>query len=77
MKIDSEKLKIILGALSITNEEESDCGDCHDELDVYADLLRDGKDPKEVKPMIKHHLTVCKCCREELEGLLAALESLD
>ena len=77
MKIQEEKIKMILGALSITSDDEADCVDCYDELDVYAEMLREGKDPDEVMPMIKHHLKLCKCCKEELEGLLASLETLD
>lgn len=77
MKIESEKLKMIINSLVITKENEADCEDCFSELDVYAEMLRNGKDPDEVMPMIKHHLTVCRCCKEELEGLIAALDSLE
>jgi len=77
MKIKQDKIKMILSSLSITKDDEADCVDCYDELDVYAEMLKEGNDPEEVMPMIKQHLEVCKCCREELEGLLAALESLE
>ena len=77
MKIQHEKLKMIINSLAVTREDEADCEDCFDELDVYAEMLRNGKDPEVVMPMIKQHLTVCKCCKEELEGLLIALEGLD
>ena len=77
MKLQQEKIKMILNSLAITQDDEADCSDCHKELDVYAEMLREGKSPDEVMPMIKHHLELCKCCREELEGLLAALDSLD
>jgi hypothetical protein len=77
MKIQQDKIKMIISSLAITQEDEADCVDCYEELDVYAEMLKDGKDPDVVMPMIKHHLEVCKCCREELEGLISALESLD
>ncbi len=77
MKIKQEKIKMILDALASTNDDEADCKDCFEKLDVYAEMLNEGKDPDEVMPMIKHHLELCRCCREELSGLMAALEALE
>ena len=77
MKIKQEKIQMLLKSLASTHDDEADCKDCFDKLDIYADMLKEGKDTDEIMPMIKHHLELCTCCSEELNGLLAALESLD
>ena len=77
MKIKDETLAKVIEALSMTYEEEIDCDGCYEEVDKYVDLLKEGRDPTEVMPMVEHHLQICDCCTEELKALLEALESLE
>ena len=77
MKIETTTLKKVLQSLTITQAEEMTCGECYSEIDQYVDMLRDGKSPAEVMPLVKHHITLCPPCREEFEALLVALEAID
>lgn len=77
MKIETSTLKKVLMSLSITHDEEMTCGECFEEVDQYVDMLREGKSPAEVMPMVKNHIQICPPCREEFEALLEALEAID
>ena len=77
MKIELTTLKKIIKSLVITEAEEMTCGECFNEIDQYVDMLREGKSPGEVMPMVKHHINICPPCREEFEALLVALEAID
>ena len=77
MKIQITTLKKVLKSLTITEVEEMTCNECYNEIDQYVDMLRDGKSPAEVMPLVKHHITLCPPCRDEFEALLTALEAID
>jgi hypothetical protein len=77
MKIDTTTLMKVLKTLTITQDEEMTCGECYREIDQYVEMLRDGKSPAEVKPLVEHHITLCPPCREEFEALLIALDAID
>lgn len=77
MKIELSTLKKVLQSLAITEEEEMTCSECFHEIDQYVDMLRAGKSPAELMPLVKHHITLCPPCREEFEALLVALEAID
>jgi len=77
MKIETTTLKKVLRSLSITQEEEMTCGECYQQVDVYVDMLREGKSAAEVLPLVEHHLTLCPPCRDEFEALVVALRAVD
>ena len=77
MKYELTALKKLLIALSMTNPEELDCGDCHEHIDQFADMLQEGKDPEIVLPLVKRHLELCHDCHEEFEALSIALDSMN
>lgn len=77
MKIELSTLKKVLQSLTITEVKEMTCGECYHEIDQYVDMLREGKSPAEVMPLVKHHITLCPPCREEFEALLVALDAID
>lgn len=64
-------------SLTVTEEVEIGCEDCFEEIDKYVEMLRQGKDPAKVMPLVQHHLDICNCCREDFEALLASLEATD
>ena len=77
MKIETTTLKKVLKTLTITYDEEMTCGECYQQVDQYVDMLREGKSPAEVLPLVEHHLTLCPPCREEFEALVVALKAVD
>lgn len=76
MRIPEEKLKNFIKKIAATLPEEIGCDDCFEQLSVFADMLRDGKDPAKVMPMMQHHLEMCNVCGEEFEALVQALEAV-
>ncbi len=77
MKIETATLKKVLKSLSITHEKEMTCGECYEEIDHYVEMLKDGKSPEEVMPLVEHHITLCSPCREEFVALLEALKTIE
>lgn len=77
MKIKPTTIQKVIKSLSITLDEEMTCGECYQEVDKYVDMLRDGKKPSEIMPLVEHHLTLCPPCKEEFQALLTALESAE
>ncbi len=67
-------LKKLLSMITVTYEEEIDCGEFYDVIDVYAEAVARGEDPARILPMVKRHLEICKPCVEEYEALLRILE---
>jgi len=70
-----ERLKHIIHMVDSTADIEIACEEAYRLLDEYADMLLRGEDPAALLPQVKHHLQMCKDCREELETLLAALRA--
>lgn len=77
MKISEKTLIKIIKSIGMIKEEEIGCDTCFEELDRFVDMLREGKDPARVLPLVQHHLEVCPCCHEETEALLNALAAID
>ena len=47
------------------------------QLDRYCDAVRRGEDVEREFPDLIRHIQNCPACREDTEGLLAALEELE
>ncbi len=67
-------IKKLLDSLEKTREDEANCGEVFDHLDVYAEFVARGEDPSELLPLVKQHLEICNCCHQELEALVRILE---
>lgn len=67
-------LKQLFKMISNTREDEIDCDDVLNIVDVYAEAVARGEDPSEMLPLVKHHLELCAPCLEEYEALLRILE---
>ncbi len=59
--------------VAATQPVEIGCDDCFEQLDRFAELTRAGQSAADVLPLVQQHLEHCIDCREEFEGLLAAL----
>ncbi|MAL17902.1 MAG: hypothetical protein CL670_06540 [Balneola sp.] len=76
MKLDHKILKVLLGAVHSTHDNEIACGECFDKIHEFAELELLGKSPDEAMPLVREHLEKCAECKEEYEALLKGLEKL-
>lgn len=74
MKDSAKMLKGLLHKIIHTQEDEMDCQQVYEVLDVYAEMSARGEDVSAALPMVKHHLEMCKDCEEEFEALMRILE---
>ena len=61
----------LLGA----GERDPGCEACFEALDAYAEAVLNGADADRLFPEVIAHLTGCAACREDAEGLVAALRN--
>jgi len=64
----------LMKMITNTREDEIDCDEVHNVVDVYAEAVARGEDPSEILPLVKHHLEMCAPCLEEYEALKRILE---
>lgn len=62
-----------LDALLRTDPDDPGCGICRIDLDAYAEGEVDDATPAARYPHVAAHLRSCPECRDDLEGLIAAL----
>jgi hypothetical protein len=74
--LDVDLLKQMVRDLAITRAEEIGCDTCFGQIDLYVELVLAGRSPAEAMPLVEHHLTVCKDCRDEFEALLMAVREM-
>lgn len=53
------------------------CDSGFSQLDRYCEAVRRGEDVERLFPDLVRHIRNCPACREDVEGLLAALEELE
>ena len=64
----------LMRRLLITHEEELSCDEVFALVDEYAEANQRGEDVASLKPLIRHHLDMCRECDEEYQALLRVLE---
>jgi hypothetical protein len=77
MKDTGKMLKKLFGMVEKTHEQEMDCAEVFEVLDIYAEAMGRGEDTSEMLPKVKHHIEMCRDCFEEYEALVRILESPD
>jgi hypothetical protein len=70
MPLDSRHVQTLLSHVSLTREEELDCGDCLAGLAEFAERELVGAEIPEALQRIRHHLEICPECAEEYAALL-------
>ena len=60
--------------LQNTRDEELSCDEVFAFVDEYAEASQRGEDVASLKPLIRHHLDMCRECDEEYQALLRVLE---
>jgi hypothetical protein len=65
----------LLKQLAKTEEHEASCDDVFEVLDIYTEAVSRGEDPDQLLPLVRTHIEMCQCCKEEYETLLTILEA--
>jgi hypothetical protein len=60
-----------------TDPRDAGCGETQELLHVYVELALSGEDPEERFPGITVHLRECHPCKEDFDGLVAAVLGLE
>jgi len=69
-----EAVTNLIYRLQKTHEEELSCDEVFAFVDEYAEASQRGEDVASLKPLIRHHLDMCRECDEEYQALLRVLE---
>jgi len=69
-----ELVENLVRRLQNTHEDELSCDEVFALVDEYAEASQRGEDVANLKPLIRHHLDMCRQCDEEYEALLRVLE---
>lgn len=77
MKPDKESLKQLLDKVARTRDDEIDCQEVFELIDLYAEASSQGHDAGAMLPLVKHHLEMCSECLEEYQALLQILGSIE
>jgi hypothetical protein len=75
MNLSLDVLKKMVRAVMTTEENEIDCDECFEQVDLFVDLQLQGKNASEAMPLVQDHLGRCAGCREEFEALLDCIRA--
>jgi hypothetical protein len=73
-ELSDELVTRIMHRLVVTDDEELSCDEVFALVDEYAEASQRGEDVAILKPLIRHHLEMCRECDEEYQALLRVLE---
>ena len=76
MKFDTPQYKALLELIIHARVESLGCDGCASLLDQFAQAELDGEPLLPDLQAVSDHIQSCKCCRDEYEALLAALEAI-
>ena len=66
----------LLNRLLGSAERDPGCEACFEVLDEYAEAVLRGADAEQLFPHVAAHVASCPACREDTEGLIAALRRI-
>jgi len=75
--LDVVALRQIVQLVAATRPDEISCEACFRQMDLYVEITLSGSDAARLMPLVQHHLSFCRDCREEFDALLAALRGAD
>jgi len=64
----------LISRLENTRADELSCDEVFALVDEYAEASQRGEDVGNLKPLLRHHLDMCRECDEEYQALLQVLE---
>jgi hypothetical protein len=76
MRLEADMLKTLLRSVIAARPDEIGCDRCLQELDRFVEMELAGRDASAAMPLVQHHLSQCKDCREEFEVLYSIVQKL-
>ena len=73
-ELSDELVAKMMHKLVSATDEELSCDEVFALVDEYAEASQRGEDVASLKPLIRHHLDMCRECDEEYQALLRVLE---
>jgi len=76
MALTNEQISSLLGMISASKEDLSDCDGCFDHLAEFADTELAGREIPDALKAVESHLQQCSCCKDEYQTLLKGLREI-
>lgn len=73
-ELSDEMVTRIMHRLVVADVTKISCDEVFAIVDEYAEASQRGEDVSSLKPLIRHHLEMCRECDEEYRALLRVLE---
>ena len=73
-ELSDELVARIMHRLVVADVTKISCDEVFAIVDEYAEASQRGEDVTSLKPLIRHHLDMCRECDEEYQALLRVLE---
>jgi hypothetical protein len=77
MKLTSKQLAELVELTQTVRQDTIGCDGCFELLDQLAQAERDGTELGTALLFVRNHIAQCKCCRDEYDALLTALDAID
>ena len=75
MPLGIKQVETLVNMINLSCEEELDCKEVFNNLDVYAEFVLNSGEKTKIIRMIEDHLKLCRDCAEEFQLLLKALRA--
>ncbi|WP_146579852.1 cupin domain-containing protein [Neorhodopirellula pilleata] len=76
MKLNSVQLANLIDLIVTAKAESIGCDGCYELMDQFAQAELDGQTVPQSLEIVRTHLELCKCCRDEYAALLTALRAI-
>lgn len=76
MRLEQNQLKDLLNLVVTARADSIGCDGCYELMDQFAQAEVDGRPFPEALQVVRDHLEMCKCCRDEYRALLTALQAI-
>jgi hypothetical protein len=75
MRLSQQQLSELIEMVAATRSDSMGCDDCAQLLDRFVDQSHSEHEPIRDIEEVKRHLEQCKCCQDELQALLTAIDA--
>ena len=77
MALNSEQVGWLVKMLQDTQDVEMSCGECAEQLDVYAQRIIDGEPLDDLLGQVREHLVACAGCDDVFRLILETIDAID